>query len=149
MHLAPGTVSVLEAHRERQARERAAAGEAYHDQGLVFASEIGRLTYPRNLERAWYMLLERVRREQAHKARDAGQEPKEGDLLPKIRLHDLRHTAASLMARKGASLKIIADVLGHEDEAFTSRTYMHLYDEQRDEAALDLSDLFRRASGQN
>ena len=128
--LSPGTLAVLEAQRERQGRERAALGEAYQDDGLVFASEVGTPTHPRNLERAYYVLRERAQ-------------------VSKIRFHDLRHTAASLMARKGVSIKAISEQLGHEDVAFTMRVYTHLYDEQREVAALDMSDLFTRMTGVN
>ena len=59
----------------------------------------------------------------------------------RIRFHDLRHTAASLMFRQGVSPKVVSTVLGHSDIAFTMRVYTHLYDDQRQTAALDLATL--------
>ena len=49
--------------------------------------------------------------------------------VPRIRFHDLRHTAASLMIRRGIPPKTVSECLGHADVAFTLRTYTHLYDE--------------------
>lgn len=61
--------------------------------------------------------------------------------VPRIRFHDMRHTAASLMISQGIPPKTVSERLGHSDVAFTLRTYTHLYDEQRQEAAFDLADL--------
>ncbi|TSA87142.1 hypothetical protein FNU79_04420 [Deinococcus detaillensis] len=44
-------------------------------------------------------------------------------------------------------LALISDRLGHADVAFILRVYAHLYDDQREEAAFDLSDLFPVAAG--
>jgi integrase len=61
--------------------------------------------------------------------------------VPRVRFHDLRHTAASLMISHGIPPKTVSERLGHSDVAFTLRTYTHLYDKQRKEAAFDLDDL--------
>lgn len=45
--------------------------------------------------------------------------------FPNIRFHDLRHSYATLMLKKGVDLKIISDVLGHSDIAITADTYLH------------------------
>ena len=45
--------------------------------------------------------------------------------FPMIRFHDLRHSYATLMLKKGVDLKIISDVLGHSDIAITADTYLH------------------------
>lgn len=63
--------------------------------------------------------------------------------LPRIRFHDLRHTAASLLIRHGVSPKIVADRLGHADVRFTLQVYTHVYDDQREEAAISLSHLLQ------
>lgn len=126
--LSPGTLSKLREHQARQTAERQAAAEAWQDQGYVFASEIGGPTNPNY----FYDQFKKL-------SREAG--------LPNIRLHDLRHTAASLMVRRGVSPKVVSDRLGHTDVAFTLRVYTHLYDEQREEAAFDLADLFPVAAG--
>ena len=126
--LSPGTMSKLKEHRERQEQNRKAAAEAWQAQGFVFADELGNPTDPRTLY-GWFRGLVTA----------AG--------LPMIRFHDLRHTAASLMIRQGISPKTVSDRLGHADVAFTLRVYAHLYEDQREEAAFDLTDLFPVAAG--
>ena len=126
--LSPGTMSKLKEHRERQEQGRKAAAEAWQAQGFVFADELGNPTDPRTLY-GWFRGLVTA----------AG--------LPMIRFHDLRHTAASLMIRQGISPKTVSDRLGHADVAFTLRVYAHLYEDQREEAAFDLTDLFPVAAG--
>lgn len=128
--LSPGTVAKLREHRERQAVERARAGDAWQEQGFVFPSEIGTPTDPRNFYRWFREIVDR-------------------SAVPVIRFHDLRHTAASLMIRRGIPPKTVSERLGHADVGFTLRTYTHLYDEQREEAAFDLSDFFPVAGGAN
>ena len=46
--------------------------------------------------------------------------------LPKIRLHDLRHTHATLLIRDGEPLKVVSERLGHANAAFTMTTYQHV-----------------------
>ena len=52
---------------------------------------------------------------------------------PVIRLHDLRHSHASMLINMGISPKAIADRLGHANESMVIRIYGHLYPERRDE----------------
>lgn len=46
-------------------------------------------------------------------------------------IHTLRHTFASLLIKKGVDIKIVSEILGHKDVAFTYNTYVHLLDEQK------------------
>ena len=126
--LSPGTVFKLKEHQARQEVEQSQAAEAWQNEGFVFASEVGTHTNPDALSNLYGKLL------------------KEAD-VPRIRFHDLRHTAASLMILRGIPPKTVSERLGHADVAFTLRTYTHLYDEQREEAAFDLSDFFPVAQG--
>lgn len=131
--LSAGTLSKLRDHQQRQAAERVNASEVWQPAAgtdFVFASEIGTATDPRNFYR-WF-----------------GQILKEAN-VPRIRFHDLRHTAASLMILRGIPAKTVSERLGHADVGFTLRTYTHLYDEQREEAAFELSDFFPVAVGVN
>ena len=64
--------------------------------------------------------------------------------LPRLRLHDLRHSAASYMAQAGVSLYIIAGVLGHSNPSVTQR-YAHLSAETLLDAANCTSDVIRGA----
>ena len=46
--------------------------------------------------------------------------------LPRIRLHDLRHTHASLLVAAGVPIKVVSERLGHAHPGFTMHTYQHL-----------------------
>jgi integrase len=49
--------------------------------------------------------------------------------LPKIRLHDSRHTTLSLMEKAGVPISIVSKWAGHYDAAFTMKTYVHASDD--------------------
>lgn len=51
--------------------------------------------------------------------------------IRKIRFHDLRHTAASLMLENGAMLETVSAILGHEDIATTAKYYIHIPSKQK------------------
>lgn len=49
-------------------------------------------------------------------------------------IHTLRHTFASLLIKKGVDIKIVSEILGHKDVAFTYNTYVHILEEQKEQA---------------
>jgi integrase len=98
------TVAVLAAHRDRQDAERAAAGDRWAGSGFEFTTETGELLHPALVTDQFEQL-----------AYLAG--------LPPIRLHDLRHFAATLHLAAGVDIKIVQDLLGHSSRAITSDTY--------------------------
>ena len=53
-------------------------------------------------------------------------------------LHDLRHTFASKLIRQGTDIKIVSELLGHSSVAFTYNTYVHLLDDQKENAVLQV-----------
>ena len=109
-------VTALEDHRARQAKERAAAGSLWRDSGCVFTTPIGTPVDPRNDSREFRKLLAR-----------AG--------LPPVRLHDLRHTAASLLLAQHVPARVVMEILGHSQIALTMNTYSHVAPEVSREAA--------------
>jgi integrase len=117
--LDPGTVTALRAHRARQAEERLAVGAGYLDQGLVFCDIAGEPLHPDGVTQRFDRLV-----------RNAG--------LRRIRLHDLRHTAATLMLENGVPLKAVAERLGHSSIRTTSDLYQHVSETMQDEAAAKL-----------
>ena len=120
--LAADTVAVLRTHQGKQAEERAQMGAKWQEHGLVFPTQVGTYLDSANLTRTFQQLTKAAN-------------------LPIIRLHDLRHTHASLLALRGVTPKVIADRLGHTNVSFTMQVYTHLYDEQRREAAPNLAEL--------
>jgi integrase len=59
--------------------------------------------------------------------------------LPRIRLHDTRHTAASLMLASGVSVKVVQEMLGHSSPAITLAIYAHTTPSMAREAGEALS----------
>ena len=66
-------------------------------------------------------------------------------LPPTLRFYDLRHTAASLLIREGASVKAVQNQLGHATASITLDTYGHLFPDELDALAGRLEDLHDRA----
>jgi len=110
------TVAVLRAHRARQASERLAWGPAWIDSGRVFTREDGSEPHPEYVTRHFERLY-----------REAG--------LPPIRLHDLRHGAATLALAGGADMKTVSDMLGHSTIVITADTYTSVLPEVARQAA--------------
>lgn len=101
----------VEAYERRQAINK----ELGLDSELAFPSVTGEMIHPSNFySRVWRPAVVA-----------AG--------FPELRLHDLRHTAASLMIRAGAPPQFVANQLGHSDPTFTLRTYVHWFEEQNQE----------------
>jgi integrase len=63
--------------------------------------------------------------------------------LPKVRLHDLRHSYASLLLQSGADLKTVSTALGHSSVAITADTYVHISPVMLQSAADRLNDLIQ------
>ena len=64
--------------------------------------------------------------------------------LPRIRFHDLRHTAASLMLSRGVHPKIVSEMLGHSTIAITLDLYSHVTPTMQRQAADAMDELMRR-----
>ncbi|WP_344944090.1 tyrosine-type recombinase/integrase [Sphaerisporangium flaviroseum] len=122
------TMTILQAHRKRQARELLAAGPARVDSGFVFTNPDGSRLHPQHLTDQFCWL-----------AYTAG--------LPPIRLHDLRHGAASMMLAAGVDVKIVQETLGHTSSSFTRDTYTSVYPEVAKAAAEKTAALVIPAAG--
>jgi integrase len=59
--------------------------------------------------------------------------------LPRIRLHECRHTAASLMLASGTPVKVVSDLLGHASPTITLATYAHVLPNMAEEAGAAFS----------
>jgi integrase len=127
VRLDKGTLGVLEQHRTRQEAERLKAGEKYHAQNILFANRHGAYTKPRKLTQRWVEL-----------------QTLSG--VPQIRFHDLRHLNVSLRRKLGQDAKLIADQVGHADPSFTIRQYTHLFQDDLENAAVNLSDWLPKGS---
>ena len=70
----------------------------------------------------------------------------EGAGLPRVRFHDLRHTAATLMLAKGVHPKVASEMLGHSTIAITLDLYSQVTATLQKEAARTLDAMFRGES---
>jgi integrase len=126
----------LRAHRTRQLAERLKAGAGWQDTGLVFttyaprgtARQVGTALHPRNVLRTLHTLLE-----------TAG--------LPRVRFHDLGHSAASLLIAAGVELVEVSMLLGHSELRITSDLYAHLQTQTAAKAARHMDALFSPRGG--
>lgn len=120
------TVAALRAHRVAQQAEQAEGWEGYHDSGYVFTCPNGDPMAPDWLSRYFRQLSDA-----------AG--------LPPIRLHDLRHGAASLALAAGADLKVVQDMLGHSSIVLSADTYISVLPEVARETAEAIATLIIKA----
>ena len=117
-----GTAAALVSHAERQRLERAAAGPVWQESGYVFVREDGAPLDPDRISHLFGVA-----------AVAAG--------LPRIRLHDLRHTAATLALSAGVHPKIVSERLGHSSIAITLDTYSHVLPSMQADAAARLGSI--------
>ncbi|MFI8696701.1 tyrosine-type recombinase/integrase [Dietzia maris] len=99
-------VSALKRQQELQRTARILRGQDYEDSGYVVTDSHGRQVKPDRLTRSWYRACDKAK-------------------VPRIRLHDARHTCATLLHLDGVPIVVIAAWLGHVDAGFTLRTYAH------------------------
>ncbi|WP_345151451.1 site-specific integrase, partial [Nonomuraea rubra] len=99
-----GTLATLRSHRQRQLAEKQHSGHAWQDSGRIFTKQDGSNLHPHRVSRHFERL-----------AFSAG--------LPPIRLHDLRHGAATLSLAAGNDMKITSAMLRHASLATTSDLY--------------------------
>ena len=59
-----------------------------------------------------------------------------------MRIHDLRHSAASLLLADGVPVKVVSEMLGHADVATTLRIYAHVLEGAQEQAASYMDKLF-------
>ena len=120
-------VTALKSHRGRQAGERLALGAAWQESGLVFTTTIGTPLDPRNVSRQFSDAARRVGLGDWH-------------------VHELRHSAASLMIAQGIPIEVVSSVLGHANIRMTVDTYGHVGPAAGKPAAAAMDDLFGSGS---
>lgn len=115
----------LRLHRIHQARTRLVCGKKYQNQDLVFSTSKGTPIEPRGLIRAF------------HRIRD------NAGLSTDLTVHSLRHTFATRLLEEGESLKVVSDLLGHEDIATTGNIYSHVHPKMKTGAANKMNGLLK------
>ena len=117
-------VTALRRHRAAQLQDRLGARH-WSDEELVFTTSVGTALEPRNVLRAFHDLCDR-----------AG--------VRRVRIHDLRHAAASFLLLQGVDLRVVMGTLGNSRLATTSDLYTHLLEPVQRDAAERMNELLTR-----
>jgi len=120
------TVTDLAAWRREQDIEKQAAGDAWAGSGFEFTDELGNPLHPASVTAVFHML-----------AYLAG--------LPPIRLHDLRHGAATLLLAAGHDMKVVQETLGLSSITIAADTYTSVLPQLARKSAEDVAALIRPA----
>jgi integrase len=110
------TTRLIKAHQAAQRRERFAAGPLYADGDLIFCNQVGEVLRPGHVSAEFKRL-----------ARGVG--------LPAIKLHEGRHSAATLALEAGLDIKVVSAQLGHSQTSITHDLYQHVRQVVADDAA--------------
>ena len=130
LNVPPVIVSRLAAWKQRQDEEQMLAGSRWHDTGFVFTTGIGTPLEPRKVEQVFHQIV-----------RAAG--------LPRVRVHDLRHTAATLLLAQGVHPRVVMELLGHSQIAITMNLYSHVLPALKKDAADKMEAVLRPAITKN
>ncbi len=124
----PSTVAALRAHRAAWlARKLAAPPELWQEHDLVICTATGSPINPNNVQRNFDRIVAA-----------AG--------LPRIRVHDLRHSHASILLGNGVPVHVVSQRLGHANPAITLSVYAHVLGGMEDAAMDTLERLMGRRS---
>ena len=127
INLTDDAIRELKSHKKEQEEKiKMLPDDLYQDNNLVFALEDGRFIEPRAFTKRFQRIIKK-----------AG--------LSKVRLHDLRHTHASLLLARGIHPKIVQERLGHSSISITLDLYSHLTDNLQKAAALSLNGLMTKS----
>jgi integrase len=121
----PDTKALLARHQIQSKKQRLAYGPRYIDTGLVFTEPDGTPLSPERVHDRFQRLTEK-----------AG--------LPPIRLHDLRHGAATHALSAGVDLTVVSEMLGHSNTQITRDTYTSVVREVQHEAAQAIAGVIGR-----
>jgi integrase len=157
--------AVLERQRAAMLEEAQISGETLRADGPVFATHHGGYGYPEHLNRALKWFIGWARAFVPQTLEDGTQEPAEATLarfrrrcigvpeahrsrletvlrdgatLPAISPHDLRHTAGTLMLRRGVPIEVVSKTLGHKDITVTYKVYRHVLESEKRAHVVDL-----------
>lgn len=123
--LPPDAVALLSGLKVKQREEREAFGMVWTESDYVFSHIDGRPFHPDTVSHTFADIVKK-----------AG--------FPHLRLHDLRHTHATMMMEMGVNPKIVSERLGHASVVITLDTYSHVSPGLQEEAALKFGEGLRQ-----
>lgn len=116
-------VDALKVHKVRQLEQRLQAGAKWKSLDLVFCTPTGDFYNVATLRNHFNVLLQQCN-------------------LPHMRIHDLRHSAATLLLYMGVPMKVVQEILGHSSITITMDLYGHLLPGMQEDAMNKMDDLF-------
>jgi integrase len=116
---------ILKTHRVRQYEARLKAGPKWQDQQLIFCNQYGGMLLPAGTRRRFYRFLDQ-----------AG--------IPRLHIHDLRHSASTLLRSMGVDIKVIQHILGHKNLEITANVYSDVLLSMKEDAAEKTKRLFEK-----
>ena len=123
------TLAVLRAHKDRQTFQRQQAGEAWQDHDLVCTTGVGAPLCPSDVRRDWLALRKQLG-------------------VSRTRLHDLRHSYATMLLTAGVHPRVAQERLGHASISITLGTYSHVMPAMHADATTRLTELVFGANWQ-
>lgn len=126
LYITDELLDVLKKTKDNQDEYKDLLGDEYVDSGFLYVHDNGKPFRVNTLTEQFDKFLER-------------------NELPKIRLHDLRHTFASILYEAGVDLKAISEALGHSDLATTNKIYTHRFDKTHKKTVNAMSEALRKA----
>jgi integrase len=166
----PSLRGALESHLEKHQSEWKACGAIWSNSLPVFATLEGTYTQPANLDRAlkgivhWsdpnfeskerkrngvekrVLKVQHINLERRLKAIPVEYRARlesiirDGEALPIISPHDLRHTAATLMLQRNVPVEVVSKILGHANISITLNVYRHVSNRELELKMIDLFD---------
>ncbi|MCX7748699.1 MAG: tyrosine-type recombinase/integrase [Clostridia bacterium] len=122
LHIPDEIVSLLKGIKDKQDQQKDLLGDAYMDEGYIMAWENGEPYRPNYLSDLFKKIID-------------------DNKLPPLRLHDLRHTFASIANDLGINLYDISKALGHSQVGTTSQIYTHMFDKTQKKAISKIADV--------
>ncbi|MFB1100848.1 tyrosine-type recombinase/integrase [Terribacillus sp. JSM ZJ617] len=117
----------LRKHRVRQNEMKIYFGNQYKDHNLVFCREDGQPIYPRTLTTIFNRMIKKAN-------------------VPKIRIHDIRHTHATLFLESGGTMKELQQRLGHASMGTTSDVYAHVTEKMKKRSTENYEEYMKKRS---
>ena len=121
-------IEALKRQKAWQDEARLKAGPDWQEEGLVFTNEVGHRLSPNTVYHNYKRLVASIG-------------------LPKARLHDLRHTFATMSLQAGDDIKTVQSNLGHATAAFTLQVYGHVTEEMKRASANRMENFIQALSG--
>lgn len=125
--LAPSVVQLLRRQRFKETEKKAQAGEAWEEDNLVFSNPVGGFLSYRTVYDCYKRVVDKLG-------------------FPNARVHDLRHTYATLSLKMGDDIKTVQENLGHATASFTLDQYGHVTEKMKKDSANRMEKMIQEIS---